>query len=376
MEKRALGRGLSALIPETIRESETQGEVVLQVPVSQIKTNKYQPRLAFDQEKLNDLVNSIKEKGVIQPVLVRRVPDGYELIAGERRLRAAKTLGLEKMPAIVKSVADVDMLEISLIENIQREELNAIEEASAFQKFITDFHFTQERIAKAVGKDRTTVANTMRLLGLPKKIQDFVSAGKISAGHAKALGLEKMPAIVKSVADVDMLEISLIENIQREELNAMEAASAFQKFITDFHFTQERIAQAVGKDRTTIANSIRLLGLPEKVQDFVSAGKISAGHAKALLALPTEEEQLRVSNLIVKKGLSVREAERLVARRAAGGRIVAIKKDQSLVDIEGQLQQLFGTRVRIFHGKKRGRIQIEYYSHEDPNRILDLLGKK
>lgn len=292
MEKRALGRGLDALLIPAAVESASSiagpesggaaNERVLQLPTSKIKTNKYQPRLEFNQERLNELISSIKEKGVVQPVLVRKVADGYELIAGERRLRAVKAIGIEKIPAIVKNVADLDMLEISLIENIQREELNPIEEAFAFQKFITDFNFTQEKIAQVLSKDRSTIANTIRLLGLPKKIQDYISKGVITAGHAKAL-----------------------------------------------------------------------------------------------LSLPTEIDQIRVCNLIVRKALSVRETESIVSRKVAGARPpVGVKKEQSIIDIEGQLQQLFGTRVRIFHGKKRGRIQIEYYSTEDMNRILDMLHSK
>lgn len=280
MEKKALGRGLSALIPDKGSESQSSGAVV-QVPLSEIKTNRYQPRTDFNQEKLNDLINSIKEKGVVQPVLVRRSPEGYELIAGERRLRAVKALGYEEIPAIVRDVTDLDMLEISLIENIQREELNAIEEAHAFQRFITDFNFTQDRIAQVLGKDRSTVANTIRLLGLPMKIQQFIQKGMLTAGHARPL-----------------------------------------------------------------------------------------------LSLPNDIEQLRVANLIVKKGFSVRETESLVAKRSKGQGAVTIKdaaRDGSITDIESDLQRLFGTRVRIFHGKKRGRIQIEYYSAEDMNRILDLL---
>src|SRR3990167_824881 len=144
IEKKALGKGLSALIPPKEAEYTTQDKI-LQIPISQIRASKYQPRLEFNKEALDELVNSIREKGVVQPVLVRKAPDGYELIAGERRLRAVKSLGIDKIPAIVKDVADIDMLEISLIENIQREGLNPIEEANAFQKFITDFNFTQDR---------------------------------------------------------------------------------------------------------------------------------------------------------------------------------------------------------------------------------------
>lgn len=283
IEKRALGRGLDALIqPKEIDSAAQSQERVLQIPVSDIRTNKYQPRLEFNQEKLKDLINSIKEKGVVQPVLVRKTPSGYELIAGERRLRAVKSLGIDSIPAIVKNVDDIDMLELSLIENIQREGLNPIEEAHAFQKFITDFNFTQEKIAQALGKDRSTVANIIRLLGLPKKIQDFISKNMITAGHAKAI-----------------------------------------------------------------------------------------------LSITTEMDQLRLANLVIKKGLSVRETEALAARRTAGEKpAVEVKKDQNIVDIEAALQQLLGTRVKIFHGKKRGRILIEYYSGEDLNRVLDILQTK
>ncbi len=283
MEKRALGRGLEALIQPSDIDSTREQEKVLQVKVSEIKTNKYQPRVEFNKERLNDLMNSIKEKGVIQPVLVRKSTAGYELIAGERRLRAVKTLGIEKIPVIVRDVNDIDMLELSLIENIQREELNPIEEANAFQKFITDFNFTQDRIAQALGKDRSTISNTLRLLTLPQKIKDYISKNSITQGHAKAI-----------------------------------------------------------------------------------------------LSLPTENEQLRACNLIIKKGLSVREAENLVAKRAFGDRRRETKKgkDPNIIDIESKLQNVLGTRVRIFHGKNRGRIQIEYYSIEDLNRLLDVLSRK
>ena len=281
MEKRALGKGLSALIPTKDPNISAPQSGVLEIPISQIRANKYQPRTDFKQDKLNDLVNSIREKGVVQPVLARKVQDGYELIAGERRLRAAKTLGLEKIPAILKNVADVDMLEISLIENIQRQELNAIEEAVAYQRLITEFDFTQESVAKVLGKDRSTVANILRLLNLPKKIQGYISSGDITAGHAKAI-----------------------------------------------------------------------------------------------LSLPTEKAQVSACGVIIKKGLSVRESEALVARRLLGARpATAEKKDRGISEIENQLQQIFGTRVVIVHGKKRGKIQIEYYSNDDLNRILDMLKK-
>lgn len=285
MEKRSLGKGLSALIPpKEIVAQQTDvaaGETVMALPIRSIKANKYQPRVEFNSDKLKELIDSIREKGVVQPVLVRKSPDGYELIAGERRLRAVSKLGYETIPAIVKDVSDLDMLEISLIENIQRAELNPLEEANSFQKFITDFNFTQDKIAQVLGKDRSTIANTLRLLMLPKKIQSFLASESITAGHAKAL-----------------------------------------------------------------------------------------------LPLSSEKDQLRMCNMIIKRGLSVREVENRVAKKRSGVKSAEPLKDQSIVDIETGLQQILGTRVRILHGKKRGRIQIEYYSTEDLNRILDILESK
>jgi ParB family chromosome partitioning protein len=284
MEKRALGRGLNALIPQReVVFVKNAAESIVRIPLSQVKANKYQPRSEFNKEKLNDLVNSIKEKGVIQPVLVRRSIDGYELIAGERRLRAATMLKLEDIPAIIKDVNDVDMLEIALIENIQREELNPIEEAKAFERLTTEFNFSQDKIA-----------------------------------------------------------------------------------------------QMLGKDKSTISNSLRLLGLPQKIQESVSKGVISAGHAKALLGLPTENERCRACNVVINRGLSVRETEKLVERRRdeTGTKKNPAKRDHNLDSIATEIQQVLGTRVKIFHGKKRGTIQIEYYSVEDLNRILDIIVPK
>ena len=280
MVNKALGKGLSALIPPKEAEYASQ-EKILQIPTSQIRASKYQPRLEFNKEALDELVNSIREKGIVQPVLVRKTPDGYELIAGERRLRAVKSLGIANIPAIVKDVGDVDMLEMALIENIQREELNAMEEAHAFQRFITDFNFTQEKIAKVLGKDRSTIANT-----------------------------------------------------------------------------------------------IRLLGLPNKIQEYISKGAITAGHARALLAFPTESEQMRACNLIIKKGLSVREAENLANKRSLGAGKASARRDPHVSDIEEQLQRALGTRVRITHGKKRGTVHIDYYSTDDLNRIVGILEKR
>lgn len=277
MERKALGRGLSALIPE---QNEGREDRILYIPIGKIKANPFQPRERFDQKKLDDLVSSIKEKGVLQPVIVRDKNGEYELIAGERRLRAAQALSIEEIPVIVRNVSDADALEFSLIENIQREELNPIEEAKAFKRLMDEFGFSQEEVARAVGKDRATVSNTLRLLTLPKRAQDMVSDGEISMGHAKAL-----------------------------------------------------------------------------------------------LSLAGEHAILKLANSIVKKGLSVRETENAVARKkgVSSQAKVPQAKEHKIMFFEEELQRTLGTKVSIKHGKKRGEIRIDYYSLEDLERIYNLL---
>ncbi|MBN1871304.1 MAG: ParB/RepB/Spo0J family partition protein [Candidatus Omnitrophica bacterium] len=277
MQKKALGKGLGALIPERVEESR---DGILHVAIDKVKPNPLQPRENFDKKKLDELISSINEKGVLQPVLVRRKGDGYELIAGERRLRAAKTIGMDNIPVIVRDVNDVDALELSLIENIQREELNSIEEARAYQRLMNEFNFTQDEVAKAVGKDRASVSNT-----------------------------------------------------------------------------------------------IRLLNLPSRAQGLIIEGSLSAGHAKALLSLTGEHTIMKLANRIVKSGLSVRETENIVSRRraySAKGDLPKLK-DHKVMFFEEELQRALGTKVNIKHGKKRGQIQIEYYSMDDLERIYNIV---
>ncbi len=277
MEKR-LGKGLEALIPERVKVSEKIGYI----DINSIAPNKLQPRKKFGEEKLKELVDSVREKGVIQPIIVRSVEGGYELIAGERRYRAVKELGHERIPAIIKEVDDADSLELSLIENIQREELNSIEEANAYKDLIEKFNFSQADISKAVGKDKTTISNTLRLLTLPSLIQKYIE-----------------------------------ENM------------------------------------------------------------VSMGHAKAILSLNTEREKIRYAKKVVKKALSVRQIEELIKSRfdkKSSRRIY--RKDENLAGMEEEMQHVLGTRVRIIHGKKRGRIEIQYFSNEDLERILNLIIKK
>lgn len=283
MEHRALGKGLSALIPDKIFEP-LGGETdkILYVRTEKIKENPNQPRINYDQSKLSDLVASIKEKGVLQPIIAREVEDYYEVIAGERRLRAARILNLEKIPILVKQVSSQEAFVLSLVENIQREELNPLEEAKAFLRLTEDFDLTHDEIALAIGRDRSTISNTLRLLKLPEEIQQSV-------------------------------------------------------------FSQE----------------------------------ISEGHARALLGVENLEEQKRLFAAVRQKGWSVRELERQIRARLDGTsrRKKEKSRDQDIVVLEEELQQIFGTRVRLKAARKRGKIVIEYYSPADLERILHLLRK-
>jgi ParB family chromosome partitioning protein len=189
MERKALGKGLGALIPDQINTGEAgrRKEEIIYVQTGQIKPNPFQPREDFDQASIDELAQSIKEKGVIQPLLVRRRGDIYELIAGERRFRASSMLGVKEIPVIVRDADDQDSLELALIENIQREGLNPIEEAHAYQHLIDKFNVTQEKISEVLGKSRAAVTNTLRLLKLPHEVQEEMKKGRISFAHGRAL---------------------------------------------------------------------------------------------------------------------------------------------------------------------------------------------
>ncbi len=277
MERKVLGKGLEVLIPTDSKLTER----VRLLNVSQVHASRFQPRLNFPESKIQELAKSIKEKGVIQPIIVRALDnDNFELIAGERRLRALKRLGLAEVPAIVRRVPDADVLEMSLIENIQRQELNAIEEGKAYRRLMQEFGLNQESIAERVGKDKSSVSNTLRILNLPEKIQDYLS----------------------------------------------------KEFIT-------------------------------------------FGHAKALLSLGDAKRQLLFCEKIIKRGLSVRQAEFLTSPQShPKSRRVSLSPNADIKNLEEKLQHALGTKVRIHHGKKRGRVEIEYYSFDDLDRLLKILG--
>jgi ParB family chromosome partitioning protein len=235
MEKKALGRGLSSLLPASGREVSKDYFHCL---VEDILPNHSQPRKLFDREKIEELAASIAEKGVLQPLIVRSLGGGkYELIAGERRYRAAKHLGLEKVPVILKETDAQESLELALIENIQREDLNPIEESLAYRELINLYQYTHDELAKRVGKDRSSIANSLRLLKLPEEIRGMITSGKLSMGHARALlGIESRSLQIKMAQDIIEKEMSVreVESWIRElkEDDSGQEASVVQKVAT------------------------------------------------------------------------------------------------------------------------------------------------
>lgn len=281
MTKKALGRGLGTLIPGVDSPGEEKKEQGTEVETTRIIPNRLQPRQVFDNRGLEDLANSIRVNGIIQPIIVRRLNDGmYELIAGERRWRAAQMVGLKRVPVVIKDLTD-----------------------------------------------------------------------------------EKS------------LEVALIENLQREDLNPVEAAQGYQRLLKEFNLTQDEIARRVGKERSTVTNYLRLLTLPEKIRDYLSRSVLTPGHAKAVLSISDKNEQVRFAEYIVKRGASVREAETW----SKGWGIPRKKKrtverrDPTLKDLEERLQRIFGTKVRIYAEKRGGKIVLEYYTIDDLNRILEVV---
>ena len=199
-KRKALGRGLSALFPETVISENDKG--FFYCPVESISPNPNQPRQNFNDSELTELANSIKEKGIIQPILVSKAKDGFQLIAGERRWRAAQKAGLDKIPVWIRDVSPAEALELALIENIQRKDLNPIEESSAYQELIQKFHLTQEALSKRVGKDRSTIANFLRLLKLPAIIQQDLIDDQLTTGHARVLVTIESPLAQKEIRDI------------------------------------------------------------------------------------------------------------------------------------------------------------------------------
>jgi ParB family chromosome partitioning protein len=299
VKKPHLGRGLEALLgpmtkqapnredPETVSKYPPDPQLRLsknELSVDQIEANPYQPRTVWDEQKLGDLAQSIKENGIIQPIIVRKNTDGYEIIAGERRYRAACLAGLEKVPVLERKATDDEMLELALVENIHRTNLNPIERAKAYQRFIDTFNLNQTEAAKRLGEDRTVVSNHLRILDLPKDIRDMLSDGVLSMGHARAI-----------------------------------------------------------------------------------------------LALPSDDLRRKLANRAMAGRLSVREVERLVRKHLEGqpekNPIIKVK-EAHIVDLERRLQTLLGTKVNIKPNKRnnRGRIIIDYHSIDEFDRLTEKMG--
>lgn len=277
--KKALGKGLEALIPKA--ESTDKGLSLLEVDIERILPGVAQPRIGFDENALKELAQSIKEKGIIQPIVLSRVGDGtFRIIAGERRWRAAKIAGLDKIPAIIKDVSPSEAV-----------------------------------------------------------------------------------------------EIALIENIQREDLDPVETANAFDRLIKEFNLTQEELSQRVGKDRATIANYLRILRLPEEIQNHLREGSLTVGHAKAILSIEDIQKQKELSQIVIKKSLSVRQTEELVRRLAKPQIKKQEKKIPEIEDLEDRLTSELGAKVKINHKGKRGKLEIFYNSLDELDGIIERLIK-
>jgi len=211
-KRKALGKGLSALFPETVITEDDRG--FFYCPIESISPNPHQPRQNFSDSEMTELANSIKEKGIIQPILVSRAKDGFQLIAGERRWRAAQKAGLDKIPAWIRDASPAEALELALIENIQRKDLNPIEEASAYQEMIQEFNLKQEALSKRIGKDRSTIANFLRLLKLPAIIQQDLIDGQLTTGHARVLVSIESPLVQKEIRDLTIKKSLSVRQIE------------------------------------------------------------------------------------------------------------------------------------------------------------------
>jgi ParB family chromosome partitioning protein len=277
-KRKALGRGFSALFPDTVIEEENRG--LFYCPIESISPNPHQSRQSFGESELAELAQSIKEKGVIQPILVTKTKDGFQLIAGERRWRAAQKAGLDKIPALIRDVSPAEALQIALIENIQRQDLNPIEEAAAYQELLQRFNFTQDALSARIGKNRTTIANFLRLLKLP-------------------------------------------DDVQRDLID----------------------------------------------------GRLSAGHARVLVSVDSPSTQRKIRDLVIKGSLSVRQTEALVKRFLTSKKPKAIRDeiDSYLESLVSDLQDSLGTKVAIKRKGKKGRIIIEFYSDDELGRLVERL---
>lgn len=342
--KSGLGKGLDALIPFVGEEAPMAAQGVIEVPYSSITPNPHQPRSPIRDQDLVELAASIEEHGIIQPLIVAQVADGYQLIAGERRWRAARLAGLSVVPVLIKDVAPNETLELALVENVQRSDLNALEEAQAYRQLTEEFGLTQEQVARRVGKSRVAVTNTLRLLKATRTAQEALLANKISEGHARALlGLE---AKDQEAALAAILEQGLSVR-QAEEL----------------------------------VNTLRIPTLAAKVKERLLEGRISVGHAQALLELSTIEQQEAALQTILKQARSVQQTEELVKRLLEPRRKDELvrplppeteaRKAQTK-SLEDDFRSALETEVKLTRDRKgEGDLVIHFYSDEELHRIYE-----
>jgi ParB family chromosome partitioning protein len=325
MAKKALGRGLSSLMPESIAQAEAQGDRVLTLPLSQLSPNPDQPRKEFRQEQLEELAASIREKGIIQPLVAESREDGtYMIIAGERRYRASRLAGLDAVPVVVRSFSDEDKLEIGLIENIQREDLNAVEEALGYRSLMDRFGLTQDEVARKLGKSRSAVANSLRLLKLPEAIRQAIVEDRISAGHARAL-----LAVKDDFAD----QTDILFNLICDEGLSVRMTEKAARMINDGIVLNGLHAELIGEQQ---ANDD-----------------------------PEENERLRRELIEMTSGART--------TRSKSGSAGTKKRDPELWGMEEKLIQKTGTKVEIRGDLEKGRIEIHYFNKDDLTRLYDLL---
>jgi len=282
MIKRGLGKGLEALIPKA--EHKEKG-FVIEIDIESLTPNLFQPRKDFNKEKMEELKGSIKKHGIIQPIVVRKMANGHEIVAGERRLKAAKEIGLKKIPAIIKSFNNEKSLEIALVENIQREDLNPVEQANAFKRLIDEFNLTQQELAEVTGKSRALVTNTIRLLKLNPEIQKNISEGKISFGHAKLLLSIEDEEVQRAVCDRIMANDLSVRDTERLIKNIGKVQK--RKFEVK-NITIERFPEVEGKLRDILGTKISILYDGKK-------GKID-------IEFYSKEDLRRIAGLLLKEG--------------------------------------------------------------------------
>jgi len=281
MSKRGLGKGLEALIPKAEHKEK---ELVIEMDIESLTPNLFQPRKNFDKEKMEELKGSIKKHGIIQPIVIRKMANGYEIVVGERRLKAAKEIGLKKIPAIIKTFNNEKSLEIALVENIQREDLNPVEQANAFKRLIDEFNLTQQELAEATGKSRALVANTIRLLKLNPEIQKNISEGKISFGHAKLLLSIEDEEVQRAVCDRIIANDLSVRDTERLIKNIEKAQ---KKQFKVKNITIERFPDVEGKLRDVLGTKISILYDGKK-------GKIS-------IDFYSKEDLRRIAGLLLKE---------------------------------------------------------------------------